>query len=199
MFRQCVILLLALLLEQRGLVAAAMTCPDGYVTQYGPTAAGGTAVRCCNNLAPGNLTCTTTYTVDMPGDYLVYCTDLFPTPSGQTCHCGRDCSGTVMPDKTCNGTCLCTTIYCCSIPGIPCNFSSPSASATIAPEPSAPILDQIGAGVRPPSPPTPPPPPTRAPVAPTPWVILRNGAASITPYSPLVLTAFFGVLFALLL
>jgi hypothetical protein len=134
-----------------------MTCPSGYVAQYGPTAAGGTAVRCCNNLAPGGLTCTTTYTVDKPGDYLVYCTDLFPTPDNRTCHCGRDCSGTVMPDKTCNGTCLCTTIYCCSIPGIPCNHSSPLSNWKYPPSP----LDNVGSTYTGPTlaprPPTPPP------------------------------------------
>lgn len=149
------------------LTIAQMSCPPGYVAQYSAIFPQ-SAVRCCNNLAPGNLTCLTSYVSDTPNDYLVYCSQMFPVPAVSLCLCGQLCTGTVEATGTCNGTCLCSGV-CCDL-GAPC---APSAAPTsAAPTSHAPTA-------------TPTPAPSGAPVIAVPPVVSApSGTTTIGACTP---------------
>ena len=120
------------------MVAAQMTCPPGYATEYSITLSDYRFfVRCCNTTSPGGRACAGAYVFpDTPGDYRAFCDDLFPQCG---CDCGRLCTGTAQYTPTVatctGGNCLCTTIYCCH-DGVPCNYSSPSAHSSFPPLPT---------------------------------------------------------------
>ena len=148
------VLAIALLLLL-GDAQAQMNCPSGFLTQIWGTV-NAQYIRCCTELAPGNLTCAKPWVGNTATDYVVTCADMFAAMAAGSglCNCGAYCTGTVILPGNCTGSCLCTTYYCCAAPNMPCNVSSPSFNWRVPPSPL---------GLPPPSPPTAPPRPTAAP------------------------------------
>lgn len=85
-----------------------------------------------------------------PGDYEVWCSELFSIPASSPCNCGISCHGQVLPpgspgNQTCSGQCQCGGTCCLS--GAPCIGSptevpTPPSTPTFSPtlEPVSPTL-----------------------------------------------------------
>ena len=157
---------------------AAMSCPSGFLTQIWATV-NVQYIRCCTELAPGNLTCAVGFSGNTATDFISSCSQMFAGLGGGSglCNCGAYCTGNITSPGVCTGECLCSTHYCCAIPGVPCNTSSPLYDWTVPPRPTnAPT----------PAPPTQPVAPTSSPTVAV-WVrVPTGGASNLVPWALLV-------------
>lgn len=161
---------------------ALMRCPAGYTTKLARTDSYRFGVLCCVN-GPGGGDGIPYCEVPDPGDYTIYCDEMFPTLKG-ICSCLHFCGGTVQPDKTCAPTpdaCLCGSEQCCRY-GAPCNSSAPTPVPTAPPTPAP-----TGAPTAPTAAPS--PVPTASPTPPT--AAQTSGAPVQSAHFALALAAVF--------
>jgi hypothetical protein len=157
------------------LARARMQCPAGYSTKVGLDSSYRFWILCCANGTGspyGGNVCQS----PAPGDFRVYCDEVFPTIAG-VCACWLHCGGTVQATPTI--ACIsspgdnCTCGGNCCLAGAPCNSTAPTRA------PTAPTTAPTPAPT--PAPTAPTASPTPAPVAPTTIAAPTNGAAAHGP------------------